>query len=248
MARKNKPSPLLLSLVANLVAGYMWLVRRLMRWEIVGAENLQSLATRDEGAIAAYWHARFFMMPSLRRYYPRGAVSLSSNHKDAEFMVATLKKVGIDAVRGSSASARKPGRQKGGIGAFRQLLGKIKEGKVVGVTPDGPKGPAFKAKLGTVQLARMAGAPIIPIAFSTRHAKRFDSWDRYMLPLPVPFGKGVIVIGEPYEVKARGDEEMKQASIGLEQALNAVTLKADQLAGVVPDERMSADLDPAEAS
>lgn len=235
MSRKNNPSPFVLAMIGHVFAIYLWIVERTLRWEMVDEANHQSLCDSGKGFICASWHGRLLMLTSIARRHPNGSVALSSNHKDADIMVAIFKRIGIDAVRGSSSNAKKPEKKKGGAGAFRRLLTELKNNKTLGMTPDGPRGPAFRAELGTVQLSRMAQAPIIPIAFSTRHSKRFSGWDSFMVPLPVPFGKAYVVFGEPFVVSARGDLEMEDARAQLERALNDVTLRADQLAGVEPD-------------
>lgn len=235
MARKTSISPLVLALFGNVVAAYMWLVRHTLRWEVVGEDNHDRLIKSDKSFILTSWHGRLFMMPALAYKYHNGAVSLSSNHKDAELMVAVLKRCGIDAIRGSSSNARKPEKKKGGVSAFRQLLSAAKQKKVIGMTPDGPRGPAYQAELGTVQLARMTGAPILPFSFSTRHSKRFSGWDKFMLPYPIPFGKAYIVFGTPIDVTARDESGLDEARVQLEQALNNVAIEADRLAGLAPD-------------
>ncbi|RLB66924.1 MAG: hypothetical protein DRH08_04995, partial [Deltaproteobacteria bacterium] len=65
----------------------------------------------------------------------------------------------------------------------------------LGFTPDGPKGPRHIVKEGVVQLARISGRPIVPIAFACSNGHRFQSWDRFLLPYP--WGKAVYSFGEP---------------------------------------------------
>ena len=42
----------------------------------------------------------------------------------------------------------------------------FEDGEVVGITPDGPKGPRMRANSGVVSLAKVAGAPIMPLTFA----------------------------------------------------------------------------------
>ncbi len=92
------------------------------------------------------------------------------------------------------------------------------------MTPDGPRGPAEIVKPGAAQLARLTGNPVIPLAFSCSRGKRFDSWDRFLVPYP--FSQGVIVWGEPlYYTK---EEEPEAFRLRIEQALKETTARADK--------------------
>ncbi|MCF6178407.1 MAG: hypothetical protein L3J63_03330, partial [Geopsychrobacter sp.] len=63
------------------------------------------------------------------------------------------------------------------------------------ITPDGPKGPRHQIKDGVIQLARLTGRPVVPMAFVCSKGHRFASWDRFLLPFP--FSRGVYSFGEP---------------------------------------------------
>jgi lysophospholipid acyltransferase (LPLAT)-like uncharacterized protein len=54
------------------------------------------------------------------------------------------------------------------------------------------------AKNGAVLLARLTGAPMIPLAFAASSATLWNSWDRFMMPRP--FSRIVIAVGEPLTV------------------------------------------------
>ncbi|MCA9771244.1 MAG: hypothetical protein KC466_02475, partial [Myxococcales bacterium] len=53
-----------------------------------------------------------------------------------------------------------------------------------GIIADGPKGPAFHAKMGAVELARRTGLPIVPGNWWASRRLTFGSWDRTIVPLP----------------------------------------------------------------
>ena len=93
----------------------------------------------------------------------------------------------------------------------------------LGITPDGPRGPAEVVKPGVALLGRLTGRPVIPLAYSCSRAKRFTSWDRFMLPYP--FSRGVIVWGEP--LYCREGEHAEAYRQRIEKALRDVTAKAD---------------------
>jgi len=59
------------------------------------------------------------------------------------------------------------------------LIEALKCGKSVVLAADGPAGPAFQVKPGCIELARAAGAPIIPVAYRSRRGKsNLKRWDQ----------------------------------------------------------------------
>ena len=90
------------------------------------------------------------------------------------------------------------------------------------ITPDGPKGPRHEVKEGVVQLARITGRPVIPMAFPCSRGHRFASWDRFILPYP--FGRGVYSFGEPL-TWAEG-EEPEAFRARLQEAMEANVRRA----------------------
>jgi lysophospholipid acyltransferase (LPLAT)-like uncharacterized protein len=93
----------------------------------------------------------------------------------------------------------------------------------------------MRASLGAVEIARIAGKPLVPVAFSTTRRRVLGSWDRFVLALP--FGRGVFVVGDPIAPPAADDRGAAEAARRrLEDALNAVTAEADRLTGHAPVE------------
>ncbi len=114
---------------------------------------------------------------------------------------------------------------------MRAMLRALRAGECVGLTPDGPQGPRMRASPGIVQVARLAGVPIVPIAFAARPSKLINSWDRFMVPLP--FGRGVIRWGNPVEVARDADEAaVREAAKLLEDRLNKLVHDLDEALGL----------------
>jgi lysophospholipid acyltransferase (LPLAT)-like uncharacterized protein len=89
----------------------------------------------------------------------------------------------------------------------------------------------MRCQVGVVEAARRSGAPIIPVACSSRPRIQAGSWDRFLIPLPLT--RGVVVYGAPIHVSdTAGDRETARRRV--EDALNAVTDKADRLVGAPP--------------
>ena len=196
------------------------------RWRVEGQAHLAPFRAQAP-VIVAFWHECLPLMPAgwaeLRRGNPqRRAAALISRHRDGRFIAAIMTRLGVDSVHGSSA---KPGgRDKGGAAALRAMLARLRAGDAVIVTPDGPRGPPHVAAEGTLQLAALSGAPVLPAAARMRHQLRLGTWDRMILPLP--FGRGAIVCLAPLHV-ARGDR--LAARTHLSEALSEAARRAEAL-------------------
>lgn len=199
--------------VSILLHAIIWLLRVTMRVTYIGETIMPSFAARGEGFIGAFWHGRMLMLPLI---YPGKMLHiLISSHRDGEIIANVMKRFGFGLVRGSSS--------KGGMAALREMIALLAAGSDLGVTPDGPKGPAEEVKAGVAQVGRLSGKAIIPIAFASSRRLRFTSWDRFYLPLP--FSRLVFVVGEPLYYAA--GEELEAFRQRIETALRAVTATAD---------------------
>ena len=89
------------------------------------------------------------------------------------------------------------------------------------MTADVPKVSRVAGR-GIVQLARMSGRPIYPVAVATSRRIQLDNWDRSAINLP--FGRFGIAGGEPVRVATDADEDALEAARRLvEERLNAAT-------------------------
>nr|WP_277875947.1 glycosyltransferase N-terminal domain-containing protein [Acetobacter fallax] len=142
---------------------------------------------------------------------------LVSRNRDGQLMADVVAPWRFLAIHGSSDSK---GKNKGGAAALRRIRTLLREGHVVAVMPDGPKGPRRQVQQGVLALAERAGVPVIPLGVMCR-SFCVGSWDRMALPLP--FGRGRIVCGAPVRIM-RGEHE--EARKTLTAALNAASLAA----------------------
>ncbi len=168
-----------------LASGIIRLLYKLNRIDYVGADIPQQLWRRGEHIIISFWHDQLLLMAM--GYHGPGSKILISASKDGELIARVMRYFGQDAVRGSSS--------RGAKAAFKELVALAKEEVDLVITPDGPKGPRHELKDGVVQLARLSGRPVVPMAFVCSSGHRFASWDKFLLPFP--FGRGVFAFGEP---------------------------------------------------
>ncbi len=115
------------------------------------------------------------------------------------------------------------------------MLRILKGGESVGLAPDGPHGPRMRASTGITHLARLSDATILPATFSIDRRRVLSTWDRFVVPWP--FGRGVMVWGDPIHVPRDADDHaLEAARQRVEDALNAITAEADRLCGTAPVE------------
>lgn len=167
--------------------------------------------------IFAFWHGRQFFLIYVRRHDPIDV--LISQSKDGDYIARALGLFGVSSVRGSTS--------RGGSRALVQLKRSLQKGKIIAVTPDGPKGPARKVQHGVIFIAQKMHVPIIPLAYAAKRCKIFYGWDEYHVPYP--FNRIVVTYGKPYYVKS--NVSIDSAALELEQLLNENTALADKLAG-----------------
>jgi lysophospholipid acyltransferase (LPLAT)-like uncharacterized protein len=189
-----------------------------------GVEALRPHWAQDQPLIYAVWHGRILMIPWLtaRLRRTRGARAvrvLASRSRDGELVARWVTRFGLSVVRGSSS--------RGGAEALRSLAASVRAGQDVAVVPDGPLGPPERVQAGIVVLAAATGAPIVPLAFAARPARRLASWDRFLVPLP--FARAAVVFGAAATVSRDVDRET--ARVHVERALHDVTELADRLVG-----------------
>lgn len=223
-------SPLVQTLLGRLLGAYMLLVGWTTRWRDVGREAAAPFWAGEAPVIVCLWHNRFLLIHAtwaLGRGRPPAYMLISQSREGGVVATAARTVGATDVVRGSAA---KRGQQKGGFEALRLMLRILKEGGVMAMTPDGPRGPRMRAQMGPIQLAKLSGAAILPLTWSTAWGHAFQSWDRFLLPYP--FGPGARLWGQPIRVARDADEAaMEAARLELEQSLNRLAAEADRMLG-----------------
>lgn len=231
MLKQFLGNPVVQFLIGRAIGLYMLLVSSTTRWTRVNSVAAEPFWRAKCKLIICAWHGRFMQMHKLWALGPGAAKAkmLVSRSREGGIVAQAVRTVRADVIRGSSA---KSGQQKGGVEAVREMVRHIDGGGVIGVTPDGPRGPRMRARMGPVQVAKIAQAPLLCLAWSTQWRIVFNSWDRFVLPLP--FGRGALVWGDPIAPPSPDADsaEMERVRAALEAELNRITAEADRLAGV----------------
>jgi len=191
------------------------------RWGVEGGEWPRRLTRDGRTFIVAFWHGRLLMMPPAWHRLTSFHMLISA-HRDGRIIAGAMTYFGIETIAGSTS--------RGGSSALRAMLKRLNEGGCVGITPDGPRGPAMTVSVGIVNIARLARVPILPLTYATSRRRVLATWDRFHLALP--FGRGVYLWGEPVEIAAElGEEGLEGARCLLETRMVELVREADRLVG-----------------
>jgi hypothetical protein len=176
------------------------LIGRTLRFEVFGWENWEAARARGKGLIYTFWHREIFAATWFWR--KRGIVVMTSQNFDGEYIARIIRGQGYGAARGSSS--RGAGR------ALVEMVRAHRAGHDSAFTIDGPRGPRFVAKRGSVILARATGAAILCFHVAVRRAFVFrKSWDQTQFPYP--FTRAAVFIAPPIVVSAEASDAEQDA-------------------------------------
>jgi lysophospholipid acyltransferase (LPLAT)-like uncharacterized protein len=185
--------------------------------------NAESIAALESSrkCIYVFWHSRILLLSYL--YKQSGAAIMVSKSADGEIIAQILQRQGQLTVRGST--------RKGGLLALaRQITVMHNETRPGVVVPDGPQGPRHRVQPGVILLAQKTGCPIIPVTYSAKRRKIFNSWDRFVLPWPAT--PCIVIYGRPVNVPSKLDvTSFNACTQELESELNRITADADRCFG-----------------
>lgn len=171
--------------------------------------------------IYAMWHANQCCI-----FGQKNKANLSvlvSRSMDGEIIARNTIKLGFQVVRGSKG-------KKGSVEATMQLIERLKNNENVAIMVDGPSGPALIAKEGVIKIAKLSGAPIVPVTWYSPSPSflRLPSWDKFTYPLG--YTRLVNLYGEPIYVDANNtDEQDEEIRIKLQESLNELEKRAPEV-------------------
>jgi len=182
-------------------------ILRSSRTSIAGAG-----ANYSDPAIYVNWH-RYPFLVIYHGQHHRWLMISPAPYMDS--IAAYSRLAGLRVVRGASGDQ--------GRTALAELTERLRAGDSVVLAVDGPAGPALRVKRGCIDLARVTGAPIIPVAYSSRRGK-YDArrWDHWLMP--EAFDTIVVTYGEPIWLVGESDAE---AATRVEGGLAAICPKIE---------------------
>jgi lysophospholipid acyltransferase (LPLAT)-like uncharacterized protein len=143
---------------------FLQLLRFTLRVEYINRSPLDDASLKGTGSIVCFWHSRLLMMPFAKKWDPIKV--LISRHRDGEFIARVIQFFNVGTIRGSY--------KKMSIASLREIIGNLKTGIDIAITPDGPKGPRYTIKSGIIDLARLSGKTIIPLTYGAGKKKLFN--------------------------------------------------------------------------
>lgn len=171
---------------------------RLLWWSyrkeyVIGADVADRLVSNEQVFAPVYWHQHTFCCLNIvRDWLLRGfkAGFIISASVDGDVPARIARSWGATVVRGSAKHTNAL--------AMRDIQQAMKSGVSIVSAADGPLGPCYSFKAGVVLMARIGGAPLVPISCAADRAWYLARWDNFLLPKP--FARVAIAIGEPLEV------------------------------------------------
>ena len=222
-------------LFSSLIACIFFVLGLTVKWRHENLHVYQLVKERKKPYIIISWHEHILGMTCC---LPRPITTLNSPHSDGKILGKAVQMVGLNVIWGSS--------NKQALSSLRELANVLRQGHNVGITPDGPRGPARTLAMGPVALAHMSNIEIIPVVFATDRQWCLKSWDKTRIPKP--FSNAVILWGEPISLdKLNRDKKAEHLDVSnvfgkkvskqmleswrhlIEDSLNELTHKCDAL-------------------
>ncbi|MDR2269157.1 MAG: DUF374 domain-containing protein [Rickettsiales bacterium] len=177
---------------------------------------------KNQPAIFVFWHGRSMMLSPIVRRFGLSGYAVSSKHRDGRMMAKLQRMFGLRPIFGSTSN--------GAVGVLRQGLKVLKKNKILCLSPDGPTGPRMCLNDGCLYFAKMSGAPIIPVCFTTTKPWLQRRWDRYLIAKM--FGKVICSVGAPIYYNKNNPDEMRNLHKKLESFMVAQLQQMDKEVGM----------------
>ena len=177
---------------------------------------------RKKPAIFVFWHGRSMMLSPIVQRFGLHGYAVSSRHADGRMMAKLQRIFGLRPIFGST--------KHDGVSVLRKGVEILKKGRMICLSPDGPKGPRMRLNDGCLYFAKMSGAPIIPVCFTTTNAWFQHRWDRYLIAKM--FGSVICDVGAPFYYDRSNPNEMVDLHKRLEDFMVSQLQKLDNEVGL----------------
>lgn len=209
-------------LVPPLYNSYMWLVYNTSKKTFNNLTILWEMVDRGESVLGAVWHQDGFISPFCHRGHD--ILTMVSQSSLGDILTEIFRKCHFIPVRGGST--------RGGKEALAEVINYINthQGVLCGMAVDGSRGPARKAKIGTLLIAQATGSPIFPMRSWARRKVLAPTWDQTLIPLPL--NHLVFFLGDPLIVPPEaGPEALEALRVELEQRLSDLADRSEAYFG-----------------
>lgn len=164
-----------------------------------------------------YWHQELATSVLAFEQIGYKINALISPHSDGQIISKVVENIGVKTISGST--------NKSAISAIKLIMGALRLGENVVVTPDGPKGPAREINSNIMNIAAKTSSTIVPVSINISRKIEFNSWDKFHFPLPfskikVKFAKPII----PTSDKDKDDKALKSSLNRISQSQDSYKL------------------------
>jgi lysophospholipid acyltransferase (LPLAT)-like uncharacterized protein len=211
--------------MGGLAHGWLARVQRRTEWETRGEEDLRA-ALAEGPILLVLRHSRLMLGPF---HWPAWAGDLSTLHD-----TSPIARIAGDTHRRRGLTPVAMSRRLSNLAMSRMVMERLRAGASIGITADGPLGPAGEVNDPPLDWARISGRPVFFYAFSTERQSRAQSWDRLLLPRPG--GRGAVVF-RAWEgtMPRKADAAAREAArASMKAGLDAATAEADAMLGLPP--------------
>ena len=204
------------NLVGFLISLYVKICFHTSLWYVKNNKILETHIKKKSKIIVIFWHNRLLMAPFCWEYKNNFKMLISS-HRDGRIISCAISHLGIDTIEGSS--------NKNKISSAKQIIYELSQKNIIGITPDGPRGPNQKIKEGLISMQKKTNSVIFPLCYSAKFYKQLSSWDKFMFVFP--FNKFVAIWGKPiiYDKK----KSLNQNISVVQSELDRVTMLSKNL-------------------
>ena len=206
------------SFLGWIISLYMKICYHTSFWHIKNNNVIQDLIIKNQSFIVCFWHSRLLMASFCWENNAKNFKMLISSHHDGKIISHAVSHFGISTISGSS--------RKKTISSLKIILQELKMKNVIGITPDGPKGPIEKIKPGLINLLKKTNVPVVPLSYSARFIIKLNTWDKFLLA--TPFNKFIAVWGKPIFYNQK--HSLKDNITNIENEIRRVSLLSDNLA------------------
>lgn len=220
LRKRLENSALLTGMVAGMMSAWIRLCDSTTRWERHGWDELQA-ALADGPVVLLLWHecSAFGMKHWPSRWGP--LTSLTDSSPMGRVSGGVQRRMGLNPIVMEAKRANRA--------ASRAVLRRLHDGVSIGLTGDGPTGPAREMKDAGLEWARATGVPVFLYAFDTERKWRLKTWDRMIWPKPFTRGVSLYARWDGHLPRKATPEAVTAARDDIASRLTALTLQAQSL-------------------
>ena len=181
--RKKKPpllarlfySPPVIWLTSRLARGLCSLLYSTLKLSLAGVESLKS--PKNPRLLIALWHDRLLLAPFIAKVVPEAQLGVVvSGSRDGRLLAAFATTFrNVTAISVSSKNRH---------GALLQMCDAVQAGRMLIITPDGPRGPKHQIKEGLHFCSQKTDSHIVAMRWKASSTWTLPTWDQMQIPKP----------------------------------------------------------------